>query len=177
MRGCESLQFHTLHPTLILLNTYPSCVHRHFRILDTHPFPSLSLHSANMQAVARRGVSARPAIRAARASARPVKAMAFQVTLKTPSGRAPRQLRVVMAYKRCLRDSMAVRCRLRRWVSRRLAGNATCRGAWSVCSMALPHPHAFLPGDKTIECSPDTYILDAAEVSIWMALHHPVILV
>ncbi|KAG1662439.1 hypothetical protein FOA52_004020 [Chlamydomonas sp. UWO 241] len=48
-------------------------------------------------------VSTRSAIRATRASARPVKAMAFKVTLKTPAG------------------------------------------------------------DKTIECSPDTYILDAAE--------------
>mmetsp|Transcript_59807 Transcript_59807/g.131117 ORF Transcript_59807/g.131117 Transcript_59807/m.131117 type:complete len:124 (+) Transcript_59807:48-419(+) len=39
-----------------------------------------------MQAIARRGISARPAVRAARPAARPVKAMAFQVTLKTPSG-------------------------------------------------------------------------------------------
>eukprot|EP00955_Chlamydomonas_euryale_P012094 130326-Chlamydomonas_euryale.AAC.6 len=41
---------------------------------------------AKMQAIARRGISARPAVRAARPSARPVKAMAFKVTLKTPSG-------------------------------------------------------------------------------------------
>eukprot|EP00195_Chlamydomonas_chlamydogama_P012690 CAMPEP_0202889730 /NCGR_PEP_ID=MMETSP1392-20130828/321_1 /ASSEMBLY_ACC=CAM_ASM_000868 /TAXON_ID=225041 /ORGANISM="Chlamydomonas chlamydogama, Strain SAG 11-48b" /LENGTH=124 /DNA_ID=CAMNT_0049573129 /DNA_START=93 /DNA_END=467 /DNA_ORIENTATION=- len=40
-----------------------------------------------MQALtSRRGLAARPAVRAARPAARPVKAMAFKVTLKTPSG-------------------------------------------------------------------------------------------
>jgi hypothetical protein len=40
-----------------------------------------------MQALAsRRTLAARPAVRAARPAARTVKAMAFKVTLKTPSG-------------------------------------------------------------------------------------------
>ena len=40
-----------------------------------------------MQAISsRRAALAKPAVRAARPAARPVRAMAFKVTLKTPSG-------------------------------------------------------------------------------------------
>lgn len=110
-----------------------------------------------MQALAsRRTLAARPAVRAARPAARTVKAMAFKVTLKTPSGACLLRIALVLCGSEALVAAEAG------GAPRRIAAEMMDESSF------LADPCRCVPcstGDKTIECSPDTYILDAAEVS------------